>query len=124
MVASRSDAPAAANRQFSDQVELVQHAHPGGPILVLRGDIAGSALDAFGSALDAAVAARSATLRVDLRAVSHWSMLAQAMILSTAHEFEARGNEVVLYGADAKLRQQSTRLDIFGRIKNCDDPPD
>lgn len=86
------------------------------PALVLCGTIDGTDLHHFADALEDLQYPGGSTVVIDLTGVTSWSMLAQAMILSTARIVSRHGSELVLYGPSISLRHQSKRMDVFGRV--------
>ena len=85
-------------------------------IVVVQGRIEGMALDAFGAALDAAARGSAPRVIVDLAAVTHWSLLAQAMVLTTARRLSRRGARLVLLSPGSALRDESRSLRVFERV--------
>lgn len=85
-------------------------------VLFLRGRIEGAALEDLGSWLETAIASSAPRIQLDLGEVTRWSLLAQAMVLSSSRRLSTRGRELVLRNPSAELREQSRRLDVFGRV--------
>ena len=85
-------------------------------IVVVQGRIEGMALDEFGAALDAAARGSASRVIVDLAAVTHWSLLAQAMVLTTARRLSRRGARLVLLSPGSALRDESRSLRVFERV--------
>jgi anti-anti-sigma regulatory factor len=85
-------------------------------VLILRGGLDGTALESLGSALDDAMRSGATRVYVDLSGVTHWSLLAQAMVLATARRMAGRGSRLVLRAPSPKVRRQGRRLDIFNRV--------
>ena len=85
-------------------------------IVVVQGRIEGIALDVFGAVLDAAARGSAAEVCVDLAAVTHWSLLAQAMVLTTARRLSRRGAVLVLLSPAPALRDESRALSVFERV--------
>jgi hypothetical protein len=94
----------------------------GAHIVVARGSIEGPALAEFGTALDHAVASRSSCVYVDLAGVTHWSLLAQAMVLATARHLARRGRYLVLQSPSAALREEDEPLRVFARVNTEQQP--
>lgn len=88
----------------------------GDQVVVARGRIEGSALAEFGTALDLAVAGRRRCVYVDLAGVTHWSLLAQAMVLTTARELARHGRRLILQSPSAALRKEDEALHVFARV--------
>jgi hypothetical protein len=63
---------------------------------------------------------------IDVGAVDRWSLVAQAMILTTARRKAARGEQLILQGVSLALREQSRPLGLFERIDvtGVSGPPD
>jgi anti-anti-sigma regulatory factor len=96
---------------------LVEVDRWGGDVhLPLRGSLVGTALEGLGQALEETVRAGARRVYVDVSGVTHWSLLAQAMVLATDRRLSARGGRLVLSGPTAALRRQSRRLDVFHRV--------
>lgn len=72
-------------------VAMVGDDSEGEVMIVVQGRIEGMALDALGAALDAAARGSARRVQVDLAAVTQWSLLAQAMVLTTARRVSRRG---------------------------------
>lgn len=87
-----------------------------GEVIVVQGRIEGMALDEFGAALDAAARGSASRVIVDLAAVTHWSLLAQAMVLTTARRLSRRGACLVLLSPGSALRDESRSLRVFERV--------
>lgn len=88
----------------------------GDQVVVARGSIEGLALAEFGTALDLAVAAHTPCVYVDLAGVTHWSLLAQAMVLTTARDLTRHGRRLVLQSPSAALREEDGALHVFARV--------
>lgn len=88
----------------------------GDQVVVARGSIEGLALAEFGTALDLAVASRRRRVYVDLAGVTHWSLLAQAMVLTTARDLARHGRRLVLQSPSAALREEDEALHVFARV--------
>ena len=105
-------------------------AEPEAAALVVRGSLVGTALDEFGSAMEQALRSHERRFVVDVAAVDQWSLIAQAMLLTTARRKAARGELLVLRGATPALREQSRRLGLFDRVDTTgatrlpDSPPE
>lgn len=84
--------------------------------LVLRGSISRADLSRLADALDAAEDMSPTTVLVDLSGLMSWSLVAQAMLLSTARTIGQRGGELVLINPTPASRLQGARLAIFRRI--------
>jgi anti-anti-sigma regulatory factor len=85
-------------------------------LIVLRGGLDGTALEGLGSALDDAMRSGALRVHVDLSGVTHWSLLAQAMVLASARRMAGRGCRMVLRAPSSRVRNQGRRLDIFNRV--------
>ena len=85
-------------------------------LLVMRGGVEGRSLVAFGDALEVAVASGSPCIHVDLAGVHTWSLLAQAMVLTTARRLALRGSVLVLHRMGPALRAQSQALGVAQRV--------
>lgn len=90
------------------------------PVLVVKGTIAGADLHRFGDALEQAARIQADTVRVDLGGVESWSLVAQAMVLSTARRLARRGGRLVLSGASQALRDASVRMNVFDQVATDD----
>ncbi len=88
----------------------------GDHVVIARGSIEGLALAEFGTALDLAAAAHTPCVYVDLAGVTHWSLLAQAMVLTTSRELARHGRQLVLVAPSATLRDEGAPLNVFGRV--------
>ncbi len=91
-------------------------------VLVARGSIEGPALAEFGTALDQAVASRRRCVYVDLADVTHWSLLAQAMVLTTARDLARHGRRLILQSPSATLRDEDEALHVFARVNTEPQP--
>ena len=89
-------------------------------LMVMRGAVEGRALGAFGDALEVAVASRSPRVHVDLAGVHTWSLLAQAMVLTTARRLALRGSVLVLHRMGPELREQSQALGVAQRVRTIE----
>lgn len=96
---------------------------PGGLVLVVRGDVEGTALSKFASAMELVLMNHSNQFIVDVSDVDEWSLIAQAMVLATARRKAARGEELVLRGASHALREQSQQLGVFEHLRSIDSRP-
>jgi hypothetical protein len=76
----------------------------------------GTALHEFGGAMERALLSHERRFVVDVAAVDQWSLIAQAMLLTTARRKAARGEQLILRGATPALREQSRRLGLFERV--------
>ena len=105
--------PASAARSF---VVVSAVRTDGNPVVVVSGSIEGLALAEFGTALDLAVGARTSCVYVNLAGVTHWSLLAQAMALTTARELARHGRRLILQSPSAALREEDHALHVFARV--------
>ena len=96
---------------------------PGGPILVVGGDVEGIALSKFAGAMELVLKNHSSQFIVDVSEVDEWSLIAQAMVLATARRKAAHGEQLVLRGASQALREQSQQLGVFELIRSIDSHP-
>ncbi len=96
---------------------------PEGLILVVRGDVAGTALSKFAGAMELVLMNHSSQFIVDVSDVDEWSLIAQAMVLTTARRKSARGEQLVLRGASPVLRERSQQLGVFEHIRSIDSLP-
>ncbi|MGH3359675.1 MAG: STAS domain-containing protein, partial [Nocardioidaceae bacterium] len=64
------------------------------------------------------------TVCVDVSGVRSWSLLAQAMLLSTAKRLADNGGQLVLYRPTEALRHQSRQLGLFDRVSTQLPPSD
>lgn len=95
------------------------------PTLVLSGKIDGTELHQFARRLDEVLHyPPGSTVTIDLSGVTSWSMVAQAMILSTSRIVSRHGSHLVLLGPSAALRRESKHLDVFGRVTTRDHQPE
>jgi len=101
-------------------VALLSSQEPDSSVLFVQGSIVGTALDELCAAMELVLRSHERRIVVDVNAVERWSMLAQAMILATARRMAARGEQLVLRGPSAELREQSRRLDLFRRVLTID----
>jgi hypothetical protein len=85
-------------------------------LLVMRGGVEGRSLVAFGDALEVALSSGSPCIHVDLAGVHTWSLLAQAMVLTTARRLALRGSVLVLHRMGPALRAQSQALGVAQRV--------
>lgn len=90
--------------------------------IVARGSIEGTALAEFGTALDLAVASRAPCVYVDLAGVTHWSLLAQAMVLTTARDLARHDRRLILQSPSAALREEDKALRVFARVNTEPQP--
>lgn len=90
--------------------------YDGDQVVVALGSIEGRALAEFGTALDLAVASHTPCVYVDLSGVTHWSLLAQAMVLTTARELARHGRRLVLQSPSPALREEDHALHVFARV--------
>ena len=93
---------------------------PEEPALVVHGSLVGTALYEFCGAMERALRSHERRFVVDVGAVDRWSLVAQAMILTTARRKAARGEQLILHGATPALREQSRRLGLFERVGTTD----
>lgn len=84
--------------------------------LMLRGTIGSADLVYFSDVLDQASRESGRSVLVDLSGVESWSLLAQAIVLSAARRVGSRGDRMILRNASEDLRQESARMDVFGRV--------
>lgn len=84
--------------------------------LALRGTITGSDLSQLADALDHLTRASPRTVYVDLARLDGWSLLAQAMVLSTSRAVTRSGGRLVLLNPSPAVRAEGSRLDMFGRV--------
>lgn len=91
-------------------------------LILLRGGLDGTALEQLGSALDDAMRSGALRVHVDLSGVTHWSLLAQAMLLASSRRMAGQGCRMVLRAPSAKVRSQGRRLDIFNRVATVPGP--
>lgn len=84
--------------------------------VVLRGDLEAATVPALAAIMESAVRLGGPHLRIDLTDVTDWSLLVEAMLLSTAHDLQRAGGRLVLGNPSAGLRAAGTRLDLFSRI--------
>ena len=97
-------------------VAMTKEGSEGEVIVVVQGRIEGIALDVFGAVLDAAARGSAPEVHVDLAAVTHWSLLAQAMVLTTARRLSRREAVLVLLSPAPALRAESRALNVFERV--------
>lgn len=97
-------------------VAMTREGSEGEVIVVVQGRIEGIALDVFGAVLDAAARGSAPAVHVDLAAVTHWSLLAQAMVLTTGRRLSRRGAVLVLLSPAPALRAESRALSVFERV--------
>lgn len=102
---------------------LVSSREPDSPVLFVQGSIVGTGLDELCAAMERVLRSHERQVVIDVNAVDRWSMLAQAMILATARRMAVRGEQLVLRGPSAALREQSRRLDLFERVATIDVGP-
>jgi anti-anti-sigma regulatory factor len=95
-------------------------AEPGGPVLVVLGGVDGSSLHRFAGAMELVLNSHSSRFVVDVSEVDEWSLAAQAMVLVTARQKAARGEQLVLRGASPALREQSRQLELFEHVRSID----
>lgn len=99
-------------------------AEPGDPVLVVTGGVNGSTLNRFADAMEHVLNSHSHRFVVDVSEVDEWSLAAQAMVLATARQKAARGEQLVLRGASPALQEQSRQLGLFEHIRSIDGVPD
>lgn len=90
-------------------------------LLVIRGDVEGRALGTFSDALEAALSSGAPQVHLDLGGVEHWSLLAQAMLLTAARRLAHQGNRLVLHRLSRQLRDESRALGVPARIATTSD---
>lgn len=108
--------PGAAPPSNAPRFRLAMTVDSNGEVIVVQGRIEGMALDEFGAALDAAARGSAPLVIVDLAAVTHWSLLAQAMVLTTARRLSRRDARLVLQSPGSALRDESRSLRVFERV--------
>ena len=91
--------------------------------LVLQGSIVGPAVGAFAQTMDTVLGDHEPFFVLDLAGVDRWSLLAQAMVLTTARRKAARGEVLMLSRPSAALREQSRKLGLFERVVTADALP-
>jgi len=96
---------------------------PGGLFLVIGGDVEGTALSKFAGAMELVLMNHSSQFIVDVSDVDEWSLIAQAMVLTTARRKAGRGEQLVLRGASPALRERSQQLGVFEHIRSIDSHP-
>lgn len=101
-------------------IALIVSNEPEENAVVVQGSLGGTALHQLGEALARVMRSQERRFILDVRAVDHWSLVAQAMILATARKKAARGGQLVLRGVSAALREESRRLDLIARIVTVD----
>jgi anti-anti-sigma regulatory factor len=85
--------------------------------MTLPRNVTGRDVVMFGDALEIACRDYDGTVVIHLTEVRDWSLLAQAMVLSTARLLASRGGRLLLAGPSDELRRRSTTLDIFNRVE-------
>jgi hypothetical protein len=93
---------------------------PDGPVVYLVGTVMGPSLQQLAGAMDAVLHNHQPRFIVDVSDVDEWSLIAQAVVLVTARRKAAVGQQLVLRGASASLREQSQRLGLFERVRSID----
>lgn len=88
----------------------------------VSGSIVGLTLADFGTALDLAVAGKTSRVYVELAGVTHWSLLAQAMVLTTARDLARNGRRLVLQSPSAALLDDDDALHVFERVRTESEP--
>jgi len=118
--------PLPLHRLPRQPVAVLIRPEPEAAALVVRGSLVGTALNEFGSAMERALLSHERRFVVDVTAVDQWSLIAQAMLLTTARRKAARGEQLILRGATPALREQSRRLGLFERVGTigATQPPD
>lgn len=94
-----------------------------GAQLVCHGEVRGRDLAEFATALDQLILASDDRVYVDVSAVTDWSLLAQAMLLSANRRLHSRGRHLVLVGPSSALRRNTYLIDVFGLITTIDESP-
>jgi len=94
----------------------------GSPVLTIDGSIEGQDLAVFGQSLDRLCRRPVPTVMLDVSRVDEWSLLAQAMVLSSARRMTARGGQLVLCGPSVRLHAQSAALRVFDRVTTVRSP--
>lgn len=119
-----------ATSSFSDDgppaeraLRVVAFWEPGTAFLLIEGSVQGAAVHEFGEAMDRAVRGHERRLVVDVSRVDQWSLVAQALILAASRAKAVRGEQLVLRGPSATLREQSRRLGLLERVVTIDALP-
>jgi hypothetical protein len=102
---------------------IVFTAEPDGPVLVVGGGVEGIALNSFAAAMEIVLKSHDLRYVIDVAAVERWSLVAQAMVLTTARRKAALGEQLVLRGASQRLREQSRQLGVFEHVGTIDSRP-
>lgn len=103
------------------EIQTRAHCHSvAATILVLRGTVGGAELARLAGALDHAVRARPRVVTVDLAELTHWSLVAQAIVLSASRTLARYGGELILAHPTTRLRLQSAQLGVFSRVRTID----
>jgi hypothetical protein len=99
---------------------IVFTSEPDGPVLVVSGRVEAKAITSFAGAMEIVLMTHDLRYVVDVAAVDRWSLVAQAMVLTTARRKAALGEQLVLRGASQRLRDQSRQLGVFEHVRSID----
>lgn len=81
-------------------------------VMVLRGAIVGPAVCDLAAQMEKVLATKHDVI-LDVSEVDRWSVVAQAMLMTTARRKTARGEQLIIRGASTALREQSRQLGLF-----------
>lgn len=84
--------------------------------VLLRGELDAATLPVLTAILESATRTSGARVQLDLTAVTSWSLLVEAMVLSTARRLGGEGGRLVLRLPGEQLRRRGSRLGLFARI--------